>query len=62
MVLDEPSSNLDKDGILALKRAMGIIRKSGRITILISHNQTLAAAADRLLILKEGQAYAFGTG
>ena len=61
MVLDEPSSNLDKDGILALKRAMGIIRKSGRITILISHNQTLAAAADRLLILKEGQAYAFGT-
>ena len=61
MVLDEPSSNLDKEGVLALKRAMNIIRKSDRITILISHNQSLAAAADRLLILKEGQAYAFGT-
>lgn len=61
LVLDEPSSNLDRTGILALKRALNIMRKSNRITVLITHNHELIADANRLLMLKEGQAFAFGT-
>lgn len=54
LVLDEPNSNLDQDGDLALNRAIAGVRIRGGIVIVIAHRPGVIAYVDQLLVLAEG--------
>jgi len=60
IVLDEPNSNLDADGERALVRAIEAMRDDGAIVILIAHRPSVMQAADKLMILQDGQITQFG--
>lgn len=60
LVLDEPDANLDEAGQHALVAALGQAKRQGTTTLLITHRKSLLAHADKLLILRDGQAEAFG--
>jgi PrtD family type I secretion system ABC transporter len=60
LVLDEPNANLDSDGEAALERALKTAHGNGSTVILITHRMSIAAACDRVLILKNGSVAAFG--
>lgn len=55
IVLDEPNSNLDDVGEVALVQAVHALKQQGRTVFLISHRPGVVAVADRLLILRDGQ-------
>lgn len=55
VVLDEPDSNLDKDGHAALSNVIDTLKRSGAIVIVISHQESVLALADRLMYLKRGK-------
>ncbi len=60
VVLDEPNSNLDSEGEIALTKAIGALRDSGSIVIVIAHRPSALAGVDTVLFMKEGRAQAFG--
>src|SRR5439155_1395106 len=57
---DEPNANLDRDGELALLRAIEALRGDGRIVVLVSHRSDAIAALDIAMELYEGRMIAFG--
>lgn len=60
IVLDEPNSNLDESGEVALARALGLLRQAGKTVILITHRTSSIATTNKLLLLVEGQVRMFG--
>ena len=60
VVLDEPNSNLDGDGDVALKDAILATRSRGAIVIVIAHRPGAIAALDTLLMMDGGKMTAFG--
>jgi len=54
IVLDEPSSNLDIEGDIALANCLGQLKEMKRTVILISHRQTTLNLVDKILILQAG--------
>ena len=60
IVLDEPNSNLDADGDLALSQAVQAMRQAGSIVIVIAHRPSAIAALDTLLMLREGRQQDYG--
>jgi PrtD family type I secretion system ABC transporter len=60
VVLDEPNSNLDTEGEVALTRAIQGVRKRGGIAIIIAHRPSAIAAVDLLAVIRAGQLQAFG--
>lgn len=60
VVLDEPNSNLDKDGEEALAEAIRGARARGSIVVVIAHRAKVLAAVDHMLVLNQGQQQAFG--
>lgn len=60
VVLDEPSSNLDADGDVALGDCLLELKKKGVTVVLISHRPASIVAADKLLLLKDGAVELFG--
>jgi len=61
IVLDEPNSNLDDQGDLALLSALDTLKREIRATtLIISHRLNVLAKADKLLVLQEGQLQLFG--
>ncbi len=60
IVLDEPNSNLDADGDVALTRAIRVARNRGAIVIVVAHRPSGIEGVDMLLVLKEGRVQAFG--
>jgi len=61
IVLDEPNSNLDDQGDLALLSALDTLkRETQATTLVISHRLNVLAKADKLLVLQEGQLQLFG--
>jgi ATP-binding cassette subfamily C protein/ATP-binding cassette subfamily C protein EexD len=60
VVLDEPSSNLDADGDVALADCLIELKKKGVTVVLISHRPASIVTADRLLLLKDGAVEMFG--
>ncbi|HAF55231.1 MAG TPA: type I secretion system permease/ATPase [Thauera sp.] len=55
IVLDEPNANLDDVGEAALMRAVRELRGKGRTVFLITHRPGAVAAADQLLVLRDGR-------
>ncbi len=60
LVFDEPNSNLDSDGDMALIEAIGELKQQGRTVIIVSHRSSAINRADLLLLMDQGQARAFG--
>ena len=60
VVLDEPNSNLDEAGELALVQAINALKSSGSTVVLITHRPTVLAVVDHILVLKDGIQQAFG--
>lgn len=55
VVLDEPNANLDDVGEAALIRTVRELKGRGKTVFMIVHQQHMLAAADRVLILENGQ-------
>jgi len=60
VVLDEPSSNLDSDGDVALLACITDLKTRGATVVVISHRPNTLGVVDKLLVLKEGAAEIFG--
>lgn len=60
VVLDEPNSNLDSDGEIALTEAIQKLRQNGSCVIVMAHRPSAIAAVNKLLMLDAGQQVAFG--
>lgn len=60
LVLDEPNASLDADGEQALVDAMVYLKQAGKTTIIITHNPNFLKHVDKLLIMRNGEASAFG--
>ncbi|WP_207461089.1 type I secretion system permease/ATPase [Azospirillum sp. SYSU D00513] len=55
LVLDEPDTSLDAEGEQALVRAMLAAKADGAIVVVVTHRQAALDAADRILVLNDGQ-------
>ena len=60
VVLDEPNSNLDGDAEQALIRGLEALKARNTTVILVSHRPTLVQGVDKVLLLRDGAAEAFG--
>ena len=60
LVLDEPNSSLDEAGEKSLLALLGALKARGATVVAITHRTTMLAAADKLLVLNEGQVALFG--
>ena len=60
VVLDEPNSNMDNVGELALHQSIADVRVRGGIVIVITHRPSLLSGISHLLFLREGKMEAFG--
>jgi ATP-binding cassette subfamily C protein len=60
VVLDEPNSNLDADGEIALTDALKGIEERKGIAIVIAHRPSVLTAADSVAVFSAGQLTAFG--
>ena len=54
MVLDEPSANLDDQGVAALAKAIQELKARGTTVFMVLHQRNLLAEADRVLVLNDG--------
>lgn len=60
VVLDEPSSNLDGDGDLALARCLAGLKEQGATVVVVSHRPATLAAVDKIMVLRNGTIEMFG--
>jgi ABC-type protease/lipase transport system fused ATPase/permease subunit len=60
MVLDEPNSNLDDQGEKELVEAINRIKQMGSTVVVITHRTMVLQCVDKILVLKDGLAAAFG--
>jgi PrtD family type I secretion system ABC transporter len=61
VVLDEPSSNLDAEGDMALANCILELKRRGTTVVLVSHRPATLGVVDKLLVLKDGAALMFGS-
>jgi PrtD family type I secretion system ABC transporter len=59
-VMDEPNSNLDAEGEAALDNAIRVSLARGASVIVIAHRPSALASIQRILVLNDGKAVAFG--
>ena len=60
VVLDEPNSNLDGAGEIALAQALSQLRGEGVTSIVVTHRPSLIAHVDKILVLHAGRVQQFG--
>ena len=60
VVLDEPNSNLDSEGEVALTAAIKRIRQRGGIAVVVAHRPSALAAVDFMAVVQNGKMTAFG--
>ena len=60
VIMDEPNSNLDGEGELALTAAISGIRARGGIAIVVAHRPSALAAVDLVAIVQNGRLVGFG--
>ncbi len=60
LVLDEPNSNLDNEGSMALNTAIRTMKSEGKAVIIMAHRPAAIQECDVLLVLENGVRTAFG--
>ena len=60
LVLDEPNSNLDNDGSMALNNAIRIAKSEGQAVFIMAHRPAAIQECDTLLMIENGARRAFG--
>lgn len=60
VVMDEPSSNLDNEGRMALQSALSRLKQMNKTVILIAHQPVLFAGMDKVALMVDGQFQKFG--
>lgn len=60
LVLDEPNSNLDNEGTVALNSAIRATKDRGGAVLIMAHRPAAIAECDLLLVLEDGLRKAFG--
>ncbi|NEX23469.1 type I secretion system permease/ATPase [Thiorhodococcus mannitoliphagus] len=60
VVLDEPNSNLDDQGELALVKTIAQLRAEGTTVVIITHRPSILSSVDKILVMREGQIEMFG--
>ena len=60
LILDEPNSNLDNEGSLALNAAIRALKARGGSALIMAHRPAAIQECDTLLVLEDGTRRAFG--
>src|SRR4029078_7130169 len=60
VVLDEPNSSLDDAGDQALAAAVLDLKARGTTFVVMTHRTSILPVVDKMLVLRDGQAQAFG--
>jgi len=60
LILDEPSSNLDVPGSIALNAAIRTIKAEGKSVLIISHRPAAIQECNHVLVLEHGSSTAYG--
>ncbi len=60
LVLDEPNSNLDNEGSVALNQAIAAMKLAGRAILIMAHRPAAIQECELLLVLEDGTRRAFG--
>lgn len=60
IVLDEPNSSLDEQGDAALAGAISQLAARGTTFVVMTHRTSVLGVADKMLLLRDGQAQMFG--
>lgn len=60
LVLDEPNSNLDNEGSIAVNNAIAMMRKEGRCVFVMAHRPAAIEQCDKLMYIDGGMIKAFG--
>ena len=60
LILDEPNSNLDNEGSVALNAAIKQLKGEGRSVLIMAHRPAAIQECDLLLVLDQGNQTAFG--
>jgi ATP-binding cassette subfamily C protein len=60
LVLDEPNSNLDNEGSLALNEAIRTMKAEGKGVLIMAHRPAAIQECNKLLVLEGGAVRAFG--
>jgi ATP-binding cassette subfamily C protein len=60
LVLDEPNSNLDNEGSIALNKAIRIMKEAGKSALIMAHRPAAIQECDMILMLDAGSRVAYG--
>lgn len=60
VILDEPNSNLDNDGSVALNTAIRALKAEGKSVLIMAHRPAAIQECDLLLVLEDGVRKGFG--
>ena len=60
VVLDEPNSNLDEQGELALLKTVEELKKSGTTVVIITHRQNILKATNKIVLMNSGRIEKYG--
>ena len=60
IVLDEPNSNLDRDGEAALAKTLAELKEKKRTTLVITHRPNILASVDHIMVMNSGLIESFG--
>ncbi len=60
LVLDEPNSNLDNEGSMALNTAIRNMKREGKSVLIMAHRPAAIQECDKLLVVEQGQKRSFG--
>ncbi|MEM9633004.1 MAG: type I secretion system permease/ATPase [Pseudomonadota bacterium] len=60
VILDEPNSNLDENGEIALSRSLDRLKNRGSTIVIIAHRRSALKSADKIMVLRDGMVDLFG--
>ena len=60
VILDEPNSNLDNEGSIALNHAIKALKAAGKAVMIMAHRPAAIQECDLLLVIDQGVQTAFG--
>ena len=60
VVLDEPNSNLDGNGEIALQRALSAMKAAGQTVLVVTHVPNLLKHVDKVMVIQDGTLKKFG--